>query len=157
MNHYEGAGRNPKEKNDCTVIAISNALVIPYKRAYNYCKKKGRIKNHGFNPNNVFRLPIDSDRVKMNLLGRTFFITRMKIGMTLGRFLQEYGVGRYLIAASNHAFVVIDGKQTNGLYNMNARVKRGYKIEFVREPKPLIEKVKAIEPKQIEHKPMLTT
>jgi hypothetical protein len=117
------------ETNDCCVRAFASVTESPYDDAHTYVKKIFKRKKGEGTP----RFPLTmSERVglktlngykykelknhdKTTILDSKYYPLITTYGktrasqMTVGTFIKEYNVGRYLIHVRGHAFTIIDG------------------------------------------------
>ena len=98
--------KRPKQKNDCTVRALSNVLALDYDQAYEIVKERGR-KSHG---RAFFPAPRQNDEVQgSRFVWHSFPAVKGEPRMSLERFCEEYRVGRFIVRTAKHVFAVIDG------------------------------------------------
>lgn len=110
MNVYLKDGRSPDNRNDCSVIALAYAFDIPYQKAYDLCKKAGRIHNKGFDLSDV--LKVGWRKKSRQFLGRRVGYHK-RPRMTVGRFQKRHPEGIYIIRVGGHIFTMIDGVMLN--------------------------------------------
>lgn len=106
-----------KEKNDCVVRAIASSFDIPYDNSHSFVESwLGRKPFKGtFNTvEKLKRLQKDNFRLNEKSLSLVEGIYLRKEGksnrkLTVGRFLEKYNQGTYIIFVHCHAFTIKDG------------------------------------------------
>jgi hypothetical protein len=108
--------RRPKQKNDCTVIAVAISLDINYDLAYDALQELGRKSGEGF------FLP-SGDYKKKNgyILGKKFEWIPCPSVKGQPRengwsFLKEHKEGRYILRLAGHVRACVDGCIYDGSY-----------------------------------------
>lgn len=101
--------RYRRERNDCTVCALSNALMIPYEKAHAFLQLQGRSYGHGFRIRTALygRAELLGHRITQVVGG--FLARQIAARMRLSTFVQRFPEGNYIVRVSRHAFAVIDG------------------------------------------------
>jgi hypothetical protein len=116
--------RSDKEKNDCTVLAMSASFGISYDKASGYFKKnldrvegKGvkltKLRSHFDNIKEVRIDDITKSVSPVNIKNAYLYKRTGKVNycrMNLNSFIKEYPKGSYYMVAGSHAFVIKDGK-----------------------------------------------
>jgi hypothetical protein len=94
--------KRPRQKNDCTVRALSLAVGIPYDRAHDELALAGRKYGSRF----VF----DANSYDGAILRwRSFQAVKGTRRMTPGRFCAEHPTGRWIVKTAKHVFAVVGG------------------------------------------------
>lgn len=88
------ASSHPREKLDCTVRAYSIALEIPYDYAHSILKSSGRKDRHRFNSCGAYTRRIGKS---------------CKRSGSVGKFLRDNPIGRFILQVRGHVFAVVDG------------------------------------------------
>jgi hypothetical protein len=89
-----------KDKNNCTICALSTAACIPYHEAFEIGKESGRKTGKGFA---TFKL---MDTAKK--FGIRFEKIESKT-ISIKNFLLKFPRGRFIVRRRGHAFAIIDG------------------------------------------------
>ena len=112
-----GANREG-ENNDCTVRALSNAMMVPYDVAHDYMRAHGRINNKGVPVFVVNKAYTDIGIEMVGVFGTTILATSISRlhpevpvykGLSLKRALKQFNKGKYIFNMRGHVFAVIDG------------------------------------------------
>ena len=113
-NTYIGEGRPNNETNDCTVIALSYAFQIDYRKAYDIMAAAGRKPNKGISFLKLFggMLPHKGNKIRCTYLGRKVTI-HPRPGMTIETFRKTNHKGTYILKVPGHVFVIKDGLVLN--------------------------------------------
>jgi hypothetical protein len=111
----------PRERNDCTVRAISTVAGVDYATAH------AVLKVHGRRTRCAFHLERHVQEITKTFGLRATFMCGSG---TLGKFLQGNPAGTFLIRKHKHAFAIIDGvvhdyQPASDLY----RIKQAWRIE----------------------------
>lgn len=111
-------------KNDCAVIALSNALGISYFESENFLRAMGRKHNRGTYTQRIFGFKLNESKVilghKIQLVFKhtsqlkkiTYFNRGVKlkyVGISLNQFLLRRLPGVYMCKTRNHIFTIRDG------------------------------------------------
>jgi hypothetical protein len=105
------------EKHDCSVMALSTAIAMPYDKAWDLLRDHGRRARSG-----VRLTPLtNAYRAAMGLeyqpvAGRP----------TIEQFTQDHDTGTWIVRLSNHVFVLRDGVQMDVQVNSKYRHVLGY-------------------------------
>ena len=107
---YNDAGRidskRPKQKNDCTVRALSISVKVDYDVAYDLLKYRGRKASRGFFfPNKVS----DDCALGYKFIWQSFPAVKGQKRMNPKRFAKEFPNGVYICRTAKHVYVVLDG------------------------------------------------
>lgn len=125
--------RFAKEKNDCTVVAVSIACKQPYETIHNWLALKGRQPRKGIN----FEVALSDELSRGEMWGKKIsqqrfpyyewereLVTKKKVlnnwgdevwrytftpRMTVKRFLTINPTGRFIVKVRQHVFTIIDG------------------------------------------------
>lgn len=104
--HITDAGRSkskrPKQKNDCTVRALSLATKIPYDEAYDILAKFGRKSGRGTDF-------VTFAKAQPNMVWNSFPAVKGEKRMNISTFLEKFDTDTYIIRTAKHVSVVIDG------------------------------------------------
>lgn len=129
VNPYPFVQRFDHEKNDCTVVALSIALNIPYKECHKYLKLKGRKDRQGCWFDSILGIKFQLENQLITVFGKTLQVMRFPyydwerpvIGetkwgyeklaprKTVKKFLLENPNGTYIVKIRGHVFTVKDG------------------------------------------------
>ena len=94
------------ERGDCTVIALSIGLGIPYDVAYRMLAAEGRRPNHGFHLRNWLR-----ERATAGTILCGYKVTSVRVPcLTLARVMRDFPRGRFILRKHRHVFAMIDGE-----------------------------------------------
>ena len=110
-------------KNDCAVIALSNALNISYFESENFLAANGRKLNRGTYTQTIFGFNLNQHKIilnhKLHLLfkqklvshnsKRWNILTYKMVGISLNQFLLKRLPGTYMCNTRKHIFTVKDG------------------------------------------------
>lgn len=88
------ASSHPNEKLDCTIRAFATALNISYDDAHAVLKASGRKDRHRFKSCGAYTKHIGKS---------------CKRSGSVGRFLRDNPLGRFIVQVRGHVFAVIDG------------------------------------------------
>lgn len=101
------ASRRPKQKNDCTVRAVTLVYGIPYDDAYDRLKSAGRKSHQGYHFNEWAALDSTIDGKK--LVWQSFPGVKGQKRMNPLRFCKDFPEGRFIVRTAGHVFAIIDG------------------------------------------------
>ena len=121
-----------KDKNNCTIRALSIACGIPYEEAFLIGKEAGRKTGHGFYTQKLMKQARKNgiDFKKMNYKS-----------ITLQKFMDLGLVGRFIVKRRGHAFAIISGVIHDGILNPPmSRLTEIYKVDSHR-----LERIKAMQ------------
>lgn len=139
------------EKNDCFVRAVASACDVQYEKAHSYVKEKfkrkdgdgtratyGMIGLTEMLGKKVEHLGIEWSRETGHeyYCGKRLFNnvrskSNRKVFYTVGKFLEDYQEGTYIILIRKHAFTIIDGivhGNTEDSKRLRARILNVYKL-----------------------------
>lgn len=149
------AGRNanwPHEHNDCTVVALSHAVNIPYDEAHKLAQDAGRRYRHGMKPKVVVTmlgLVFASGKAQFRKLDvieptrdlnpnlpsvqayRMYGRLPRRKGITVAAFLRTLPKrGRFYLTCTTHAFAYVDGVVVDNLGRpmTRATMKMAYEV-----------------------------
>lgn len=115
------------EKNDCVVRALASASELEYDKAHKFVKKEFGRKNRSgtfwFNStmSGLQKANRKLNRKTIQKVPREFLVGKNR--MTVGKFIQNWDRGSYVLTVSGHALAIKDGVVLTGI--MDARkVKR---------------------------------
>jgi hypothetical protein len=94
------------EDNDCTVIALSVALAVPYDVAHKILADQGRKPLRGFKLTSWLQ---ELSRTKTRLCGYTFTAVVAWECPTLARVARDFPKGRFILRKRGHALAMVDG------------------------------------------------
>lgn len=119
IKNYEESKLAKSETRDCVVRAFAAAFDIEYEKAHAFVGKEfGRQFRRGTQRFNQTMTKLSNDRRRLNYkLIKTISSTTMKNGscrMTVGKFVENWNKGTYIIVISRHAFTVRDGEVIGG-------------------------------------------
>lgn len=98
--------KRPKQRNDCTVRALTLVAEIPYDEAYDYLAKRGRKCSRGtFFP----KRRGDDSAFGLAFIWQSFPAEKGKRRMNIGDFCEAHPTGTYIARTAKHVFAVIDG------------------------------------------------
>lgn len=100
--------RRPKNKDDCTVVAMAAVLCLPYDRAFEMMRMAGRKSSRKFD----FTSWAEAEAKKIDGVfkyGKTFPAVKGEPRMTIKAFLQQCPTGVYVISTAKHVAAVING------------------------------------------------
>ena len=135
MNHkvwpraYKDSVKSSQEKNDCFVRALTETFDIPYDEAHKLAADKFNRKNRRGTPSPYPKfLDLSKEgfmigKYKVDYIpewGLRYTGSKTKIGLleqdknekhkiTVGMFMRQRPIGRYLLIVSGHAFSVVNG------------------------------------------------
>lgn len=93
------------ERADCTVIALSIGLGIPYDVAYRMLEAAGRRPNHGFGLSAWLR---GKSQIGDMLCG--YKVTSVHVPwLTLTQVRHDFPKGRFIVRKRGHVFAMLDG------------------------------------------------
>ena len=125
------------EKNNCTVRAFQNAFGTSYEEAYQLLKAHGRKDGKGFLFNSLM---YDLKGSYKGIPFKDHYNPRM----TVGRFVNTFTSGIFILRYRGHVFAVIDGVIHDSFrVNPNKRVLDFYSIGSLENPifqKPAVKK-----------------
>lgn len=94
------------ERADCTVIAMSIGLRIPYDVAYRMLAAEGRQPNHGFHLSSWLR-----NRAACGTILCGYKVTSVRVpSLTLAQVRHDFPKGRFIVRKRQHVFAMIDGE-----------------------------------------------
>lgn len=103
---YTDGGRasssRPKQKNDCTVLALAIARNLPYDEAYDALKDAGRKCSRGFDFVKWIQTQPWATRI-------AFPAVKGQRRMTPAQFCRDFPKGTFILRLTNHLFVVKEG------------------------------------------------
>lgn len=106
----DDAGRSqskrPRQRNDCTVRALTIACQIPYDEMYDFLADKGRKSWKGFNLKWLEDgMSFFGHRVEKT----TFQAVKGQKRMNPKTFSEQFTKGRYVVKVAKHVFAFVDG------------------------------------------------
>lgn len=127
-NHYTGSSKSIIERNDCVVRSITETFNIPYDEAHLIAETKFRrkaqrgthfaypkfkeLQKSGYKINNYEIESVPPEELtyygSVNQIG-LFDGKKEKFRITVGMFLKQKPLGRYIVFVKGHAFSVING------------------------------------------------
>ena len=126
-----------RETNDCAVVALSEALEIPYETVHQVLKKNGRQNRTGTTIQNILtsvrELGYNVINQNEHIL-RLYSLYNIKSKPRTTDFLRYQDVwrqvsGNYLALTRNHIFAIIDGKNDDWTNHISCRIESIYKVE----------------------------
>lgn len=109
---YSDAGRStskrPRSKNDCTVRALATVLDISFDESYEFLLTRGRGAHRGA-PNDWLSKKKPNEVLGRTLTWHSFPAVKGEPRMSIGRFVNTYPDGRWIIRISKHVAAVVDG------------------------------------------------
>lgn len=105
--------KRPKQKNDCTVRALSLVLDLSYDNVYEFLASEGRscskrFKLKEFLANEQVLSKIQS-LTNFHVQWRAFQAVKGKPRMNPPQFTLDFPQGKYILKTAGHVFAVIDG------------------------------------------------
>lgn len=94
--------RRPKQKNDCTVRAVTTVLDKPYDEIYDMLAAAGRKCTRGFDIVKWLKQQPWAEKI-------AFPAVKGQPRMNPATFCNQFTEGRYICRASHHVFAVVDG------------------------------------------------
>ena len=91
-----------KEKNNCTVVALSVSTRIPYQQCLEISEKAGRKPKRGFHSEKLI------DFFNKNSTEQ-FVAVKLRKPVTIQKFCKKYPKGSFYARKRNHAFAIVDG------------------------------------------------
>lgn len=116
--------RNPvgDDINNCTIISLSLAAGIPYKKANEIGIKAGREKNKGF-----YLEPLYEKARQKGIQIKKIPVDK---GTTLKQFISDFPIGRFVVSKYAHAFCIINGRVHDTINNgMNSKIEEAYRFD----------------------------
>jgi hypothetical protein len=112
--------RDKNESNDCTVIAMSIALQMPYDEAHAMLERAGRKRGDGFAMRRFLRYT-SVDGFKFTNVDcskpnpdhswmQAYSRTKSVVYPTLAQVQRDFPKGRFILTTCNHAIAMVDGK-----------------------------------------------
>lgn len=95
--------KRPKQKGDCTVLALAHCEGRNYDDAYDFMKKLGRKCFEGFHLDKAYLNDSESYQA------HSFPAVKRQPRMTVWEFCIEHPSGRYILRTAKHVTCVIDG------------------------------------------------
>lgn len=97
------AQRDASEKSDCTVVALSIAIGVPYDVAHRMLAEAGRHDRRGFRLSSWLR-----EQRQSTICG--YKVTAAKVPwLTLAQIRRDFPRGRFIVRKRGHVFAMIDG------------------------------------------------
>lgn len=93
--------RRPRQKNDCTVRALTHVTSLAYDDVYDRVAELGRKSHRGFD--------LRKHAEAFGLVWRPFQAVKGQKRMTPVQFAREYPEGRWIVRTAGHVFAFIDG------------------------------------------------
>jgi len=117
------------DNNNCTVVAISQALNVPMEEAYEALENAGRKHGSGAYMNQV-KVAVQSLGGKVLTQGYKILDLEIKLRKTItvrtvGEWLWE---GRYIMATQTHAFALVHGMIHDWCHDSKSQIHTVYKI-----------------------------
>ena len=107
------------ERNDCTVVAISQAFNIPYENAHNLCKAFGRENGNGFHV----------DAKLLGMMKNRLMILPQYTGHQVRFTLKHTSAdATYIVLVPGHMFCVKNNQCQDGLDNSHKTIRRIFKV-----------------------------
>ena len=105
--------KRPKQKNDCTVRALSLVLDLSYDNVYEFLASEGGICSNGFKLKDFLANedvhPQIQSLTNFQVQWRAFQAVKGKPRMNPPQFVQDFPQGRFILKTAGHVFAVIDG------------------------------------------------
>lgn len=119
IKNYENSKLAKSETRDCVVRAFASAFDIEYDKAHAFVGREfGRQFRKGTKRFNSTMTKLADERRRLNYkLIKTISSGEMKRGssrMTVGKFVENWNKGTYIIVITGHAFTVRDGEVIGG-------------------------------------------
>lgn len=108
-----------RERNDCTVIAMSQAFNLTYCKAHEWLKTYGRQDGHGFHI---------SEKLLGHLRGRLMIMPQFN-GKTVAYALKHVDpLATYVVLVRGHCFCVRKCRSLDGMDNARKAIIRLFKV-----------------------------
>lgn len=91
-----------KEKNNCTVVALSVSTSLPYDYCLEISKKAGRKPKRGFRSDKLIEYFNKNSQAQ-------FVLVKLRKPLTIQKFCKRYSKGSFYARKRNHAFAIVDG------------------------------------------------
>lgn len=120
--HPIGSGiKEYKDKNSCTVVALSCVTGNTYKQCYDYMKRFGRLHGVGMLGSQI--KTAFSAMKKFKMVESPYSHTNR---ITINQFLKKHPVGKFYCCSRGHAFAIIDGV----LYDHTLKLRRQITMSY---------------------------
>ena len=115
--------------NNCSVIALANALSFPYIVCDNLCTRAGRRRGYGFDMLSIVEYASDTLRGTVNFYR---VVINNKNRPTLKQFCKANRLNRYYVGSRDHCFAVIDGVPIDDSKTCDkTKVYEAYRVHYV--------------------------